>query len=183
MAEQPGTWEVDTGDAVGWSVAVGAWQEHARPALVEVAAQYDLTITYSVLAEAIQAAAGIRTRSLLNNWIGDVLAAVDLAQPVDEPLLSSLVVTAEGLVGPGYADPVKRREGAVPEDLQWHAAEERLRCYRHFGAELPPDGGTPRLTAQVAAARARAARSSPARVVCPSCHIRLPVSGNCDNCD
>jgi hypothetical protein len=182
MEEQPGTWHVQSGRAVRWSDAVGGWKDQARPVLVEVASTYNATIRYRDLAEAIQLAAGIRTRSLLNNWIGDVLAAVDLAQQEGEPLLSSLVVTSEGVVGPGYADPVQRREGSVPADLQWHAAEERLRCYQYFGAALPPGGGTPRLTPEVAAARARAARSTVVRPVCPTCNLRLPVSGTCDNC-
>jgi hypothetical protein len=70
-----------------------------------------------------------------------------------------------------------------------HAAVERLRCYRHFGAVLPPGGGEPALTPPVAALRARAAdrarraryaASGPAR--CPTCNLVLPVTGSCDTC-
>ena len=31
--------------------------------------------------------------------------------------------------------------GPLPGDLDMHAAEERLRCYQSFGADLPPGGG------------------------------------------
>jgi hypothetical protein len=71
----------------------------------------------------------------------------------------------------------------VPEDLEMHAAEERLRCYRYFGAAMPSDGGRPVLTREVAERRSRARRSSPPqRPLCPNCFLRLPASGICDNC-
>jgi hypothetical protein len=31
--------------------------------------------------------------------------------------------------------------GPLPGDLDMHAAEERLRYYQSFGADLPPGGG------------------------------------------
>lgn len=34
----------------------------------------------------------------------------------------------------------------LPHDLDMHAVEERLRCYRHFGTILSRDGGRPELT-------------------------------------
>lgn len=177
----PGTWNVATGEPVGWSDAVNAWKDAARPVLVGVAGVYGSYITYGELAERVQAETGISTKVLISNWIGEVLGAVDLAQPAEEPLLSSLVVHVEGTVGNGYAEPVKRREGAVPDDLQWHAAQQRLRCYQHFGAVLPADGGRPQLTAQIAVARGRAARSAPPPT-CPTCHLQLPASGTCNIC-
>ena len=48
--------------------------------------------------------------------------------------------------------------GPLPGDLDMHAAEERLRCYQSFGADLPPGGGRPALTPQIAARRAWLAR-------------------------
>ena len=96
----------------------------------------------------VQADTGIRTRQLIHYWIGEVAF---LAHRHGEPLLSSLVVSSEGEVGEGYAKAVLDVYGPPPpRDLQRHAAEERLRCYRYFGATLPADGGTPQLTRQVA---------------------------------
>lgn len=151
-----------------------------------IARQYHAVVTYGELADAVQEATGIRTRMLLSNWIGRVLGAVSAdCHRRDEPMLSSLCVHADGGVGPGYAEAViERYGGKAPEDLDQHAAEERLKCYRHFGADLPPDGGRPVLTPQVAARRADTKRASRAedRKVCPTCHIQLPLSGQCDFC-
>jgi hypothetical protein len=77
--------------------------------------------------------------------------------------------------------------GSAPADIEMHAAEERLRCYQFFGADLLPGGGVPALTAQVAEHRARAAKQrrpppQQQQTLCPSCHIALPLSGVCDNC-
>jgi hypothetical protein len=163
--------------------AVSNWTEAAVPVLESVARRYNGTITYVDFAAAVQDATGIETRSLLQNWIGDVLGAVARRQPAGEPTLTSLVIRADGTIGPGYADPVTERDGEVPVDLDWHSAEERLACYRHFGAALPPDGGRPTLTAKVAARRQRARGGAPVRAVCRSCGLRLPASELCDNCD
>ena len=40
------------------------------------------------------------------------------------------------------------------------AAEDRLECYRSFGAELPADGGTPTVLAPVPSRPARPSRSA-----------------------
>jgi hypothetical protein len=102
-----------------------------------------------------------------------------------EPLLTSLVVRADGTIGDGYAIPAVEREGKVPDDLEQHAANERLRCYRHFGAPMPPDGGRPQLTRQVAERREYARRQAPRtpRPMCPNCFIELPLSGVCGMCE
>lgn len=70
---------------------------------------YNRTITYVDFATAVQDATGVETRSLLQNWIGEVLGAVARAQPPDEPMLTALVIRADGTIGPGYADPIADR--------------------------------------------------------------------------
>jgi hypothetical protein len=186
----PSTYKVADDSAVDVDDARAAWVAVARPALERTAGTYHATITYAELAEEVQEGSGIRTRRLLQNWIKDVLGSVaTTCHQNGEPLLSSLCVRADGSVGPGYAKSVVEIfGGAAPEDPDMHAAEERLKCYRHFGANLPADGGTAALTPQVAAARKRVVvkkRPSPtetSRPVCPTCHLMLPISGQCDNC-
>jgi hypothetical protein len=184
----PGTYRELGGTSVSSSDALAAWVDKARPALERTAKTYRATITYKELAEEVQTESGIRTRQLLQHWIGDVLGTVARdCHAADEPLLSALCVRADGSVGPGYGIAVVENFGGEPpEDLDIHAAEERFKCYGHFGARLPADGGRPALTRQVAAARLRSnRRPSPAdtsRPVCPNCHLMLPISGQCDNC-
>lgn len=183
MIPSPGTWRRSDGEAVEWPKAVTEWSTAAVPVLKGVASRYNRTITYVDFAAALQDATGIETRSLLHNWIGDVLRAVARTQPPSEPMLTALVIRADGTIGSGYADPIADRSGMVPDDLDWHAAEQRLACYRYFGAELPADGGRPSLTPQVANKRYRERSKAPVRAVCPSCGLRLPASGRCDQCD
>jgi hypothetical protein len=84
--------------------ALAAWVVEARPVLERIAKTYHATITYKDLAEGVQVESGIRTRRLLQHWIGDVLGTVAHdCQTAGEPLLSSLCVRADGTVGPGYA--------------------------------------------------------------------------------
>lgn len=177
----PGTWRVSTGEAVNWPEAVAAWVQAALPVLVRTAGSYGAYIKYAELAEQVQVDAGIRTKVLLPNWIGEVLGAAANAQAEGEPMLTALVVHSDGTIGDGYGIPVGERDGVVPDDLDMHAATERLACYRYFGAEIPADGGIPTLTTEVAARRKRA-KPAPARAVCPGCNLRLPASGCCDNC-
>jgi hypothetical protein len=119
------------------------------------------------------------------HWIGGVLGKV--AQEClrrGEPILSSLCVHQNGTVGEGYGIAVKWVYGTAPDDLDDHAANERLACYRHFGAVLPPDGGRAALTPQIEARRDRAAaqRSERRGDICPTCFTELPVSGVCSIC-
>jgi hypothetical protein len=166
---------------------VAAWTAAAIPALERVAGVYHATITYLDLGEQVQDRSGIRTRMLLMNWIGQVLGGVSrTSHGKGQPLLSALCVRADGTIGEGYALAVEENYGTRPGDLEMHAAEERLRCYQFFGAALPPGGGVPAHTPQVAARRAsRAAQAKPdpaGRPCCPSCNLALPVSAVCDNC-
>jgi hypothetical protein len=173
---------------VDFQEAVLAWTTSALSILEGVARRYRGTITYKELAEEVQEATGIHTRMLMMHWIGQVLGGASReSHRRGQPMLSALCVHADGTVGDGYAEAVVENYGGIPPaDLDMHAAEERLRCYRHFGADLPPDGGIPALTPQVAARRARLAGQArphaPERPSCPRCHLTLPVSGVCDYC-
>lgn len=168
---------------VEWHEAVAAWAAAARPVLQRAAGHYNAFFTYQQLAEAVQEETGIVTGVPFRHWIGSVLGTVAEAQRLDEPILTSLVVRADGSVGEGYSIPVVAREGAVPADLDRHAANERLACYRFFGAELPPDGGRPTLTPAVAQRhRNRRPKARRPSGICPTCGIAVPASGVCDFC-
>lgn len=181
-----GTWRAVS--EVGSKTARAEWAEAARYVLLDVARRYHGVVTYKDLATQVQHRTGIRTKQLMHYWIGDVLGRVsaDCAHG-DEPLLSSLCVNAEGSVGDGYAIAVRAASGETPGDVDDHAAHERLRCYRHFGAaDLPADGGVPALTPNLAAARGRARKAKAIDrpvAICPNCHTQLPATGNCDFCD
>lgn len=179
------TCRISDGAPVDWHEAVAAWADAGRPVLEGVAGTYGAYLTYQGLAEKVQVKAGIQTGVPFRHWIGQVLGAIaSQPRPEDEPLLTSLVVRADGTIGDGYAIPVKERDGSIEGDLDMHAAAERQRCYAHFGAEMPPGGGRPELTRQVAERRRRASRSSapPRRPVCPTCFLELPATGQCDGC-
>jgi hypothetical protein len=181
----PGTWRISDGSPVPFTTALAAWTAAAIPELERVARIYHATITYQELGELVQDRAGMRTRMLLTYWIGKVLGgAARESHRRGQALLSSLCVHGNGTIGDGYAEAVIENYGVAPIDIEMHAAEERLRCYQFFGAELPPGGGVPALTPQVAARRAWAAkqRRPQQENLCPSCHIALPRSGVCDYC-
>jgi hypothetical protein len=160
----------------------------ARQTLEQVAHVYPSTINYGGLAEEVQSSTGIRTRQVVHHWIGDILGSVttDCAKN-GEPLLSALCVRQDGSIGDGYAAAlVEAYGGLAPDDVEMAAAEERLRCYQYFGAPMPPDGGRAVLTPTVAARRrlaSRRAREDRVRPSCPSCHIRLSASGECEYCN
>ena len=179
----PGTFRVVDGTAVEFSEAKAAWATVARPALIGIASKYRETITYKELSEEIQDATGIRTRMLLQHWIGEVLGSVSQdCHRRGEPLLSALCVNAEGSVGNGYAAVIDETHGGpLPADLDMHAAAQRLECCRRFATDVPADGGSPALTKQERDRRRRASPSRP-KLGCPNCHLQLPASGVCDTC-
>jgi hypothetical protein len=154
-----------------------AWSSEAYAILVGVAQTYHAVITYKELAEEIQSRTGIRTKTLLHNWIGPILGrVVREAHRRGHPPLTALVVhTDDGKVGRGYKDDELEREH--------HAADARLACYRHFGAALPPGGGVPALAPRLQAAveRRRERTDKPLRV-CERCFVQLPSTGICDSC-
>jgi hypothetical protein len=182
----PGTYRVVDGARVEFADARAAWTEPAREHLIAVARSYNAMTTYRELAEDVQVRSGIRTKMLPWHWIGGVLG--DVARDChrrDEPLLSALCVHSDGTVGKGYALATRENYGIDPSDPDLHAAEERLRCYRHFGAVLPADGGRPQLPGKLASRRERARRRpmpETRRAPCPTCFVELPISGECGNC-
>jgi len=183
----PGTYRESDGKGIDFSQALEAWSAAARIALLRTARTYRATISYKDLAEEVQVSSGIRTQMLPWHWIGRVLGAVSRhCHAKGEPLLSALCVHADGTVGEGYGKAIiENYGGSAPDDLDMHAAIERLNCYRRFGAELPSDGGAPALTAEVAARRKRAQVRSGTlsdRPICPTCYLMLPLSGQCGNC-
>jgi hypothetical protein len=183
--KQPATQGPD-GAVIEWPDAQGAWAVVAREELIKAAGAYGSVVSYKELAAAVQEQTGIQTRSLVHNWIGGVLRAVTDAQAgKDEPLLTSLVVRADETIGVGFAEVAEERDGAAPEDIEQRAAEERLACYRFFGATVP-DGAQPALTPKVKLARLaehEARRAAEPVKICPTCFVRLPRTGQCDACN
>lgn len=184
----PGTYRVADGSYVDYSAAIAAWTAAALPVLEQVAQTYHATISYKQLGDEVQGATGIHTRVLPMNWIGQVLAGASReSHRRGQPMLSALCVHSDGTVGDGYGKAIAENYGCEPpRDLDMHAAQERLRCYQLCGAVLPPGGGEPALTSQVAARRAFAAERRRADVAgqryCPQCYLTLPMSGNCEYC-
>jgi hypothetical protein len=187
MTTLPPAYRLSDESPVEMAEAKAIWAVEARTALERVAATYHATITTRELANQIQAQSGITTKKLPHHWIGDVLATVAReCHSKDEPLLCALCVLTDGTVGDNYTAAVTETYGEAPADPDMHAAEERLKCYAHFGATMPANGGRAALTRQVAARRstiARRAREDIQRPICPTCHLALPATGQCDACN
>jgi hypothetical protein len=164
--------------------ATATWVVHARQALISTAGRYHGYITYDELAETVQREAGVVTTLPTHQWLGAVLGEVaDDCAARGEPPLTALCVRKDETVGPAYRRGVVRTGEPAPEDLDEHAAEARLACYRYFGAAIPEGGGRAALTPKVSEARRRAARLNPApAAVCPTCFTQLPFTGRCDAC-
>jgi hypothetical protein len=190
--------ELANGKYVSQADAIRQWWPAAREVLVGTAREYGAWITYQELSVRIQAMTGITTNQLLPNWIGRVLGAVaDDAEQRGEPRLTSLCVTAERLIGEGYPGVPEGSDARTRERV---AAEDRLECYRFFGATMPADGGTPTVLAPLPApsaragraerpGRARTAASKPApapsgmrETTCPHCFMVVPVAPTCRDC-
>ena len=128
---------------VGAEHSRATWALAARERLVEVAGVYGDSISLQELADFVQRRSLVRTTAQPRSWMGEVLARVAAGcVERNEPLLISLVVDAQGKVGPSYATALATR-GEEPADVDAQAAQERLACHQRFGAELPPDGGSP----------------------------------------
>ncbi|WP_439940391.1 hypothetical protein [Streptomyces sp. BBFR115] len=165
-----------------------AWGAEAYSILIGVAQTYHAVITYKELAEQIQSRTGIRTKTLLHNWIGPILGRVVREAHLrgDPPLTALVVHTDDGKVGSGYKEVLAvAGEPPVEDELERerHAAEARLACYRRFGATLPPGGGVPALAPRLQASveRRRERADKPPRV-CGRCFVQLPSTGICDSC-
>src|SRR6187431_3279439 len=77
-----------------------AWTRAARPVLVQVARRYGSLMKPGDLAEEVQGVTGVRTRAAAEEWIDEVLDAVDIdCVSRDEPLLSSFCTDADGRIG------------------------------------------------------------------------------------
>jgi hypothetical protein len=149
---------------VGNEHARATWALAARELLVETAGRYHATATAQELADFVQRRSLIRTTQLPSSWLGDVLRRVSAdCAGRREPLLSSLCVDSHGRVTAAYATAVAEFRGEEVADPDQHAAVERLECYRHFGAVLPPGGGEPAMPAPVATRAARSSTRSPGR--------------------
>ena len=188
MTSLPGTYREIDSSPVEMDLAKQEWALAARPELERVAHSYGEVVKYGELAEAVQMSTGIRTRTLMHYWIGDVLGRVSAdCHRRGEPLLSSLCVHQDGTIGVGYGIALAATCGGdAPDDLELQSAEERLRCYRHFGAVMPADGGHAKLTPEVTARRRKAAKKAKEdapKATCPTCHIQLPATGDCYYCD
>jgi hypothetical protein len=148
VTDLPSTYREADANPVEISDAKAVWAAEARIALERRAATYNGLYYSAELAREVQDRSRIRTSVPTHRWIGDVLATVGRnCHELGEPLLSSLCVRTDGTIGAGYgAAFVAIFGGTAPPDLDQHAAEERLRCYQHFGAVLPADGGRPTLT-------------------------------------
>jgi len=181
----PGTYRVDDHSKVEFSEALTSWIPIAYGELLGTARRYNAVVTYKELSETVQDTSGIRTRSLLTNWIGDLLEQVALrAQASGEPPLTSLCVHQDGTIGPGYARAPKAVSDEPGDDIELYAAKHRLLCYQKYADDLPPDGGEPTFTKAVAERRAK---SIPRRVTpvvtCPVHNIAVPANGRCDFCE
>lgn len=165
-----------------------AWAAEAYLILMGVAQTYHAVITYKELAEEVQDRTGIRTKVLLQNWIGPVLGRVvrEAHRRGDPPLTALVVHTDDGKVGSGYKEVLTvAGEPWVDDELERenHAAQARLACYRRFGASLPPGGGVPALAPRLQATLDRRARNieRPPQI-CERCFVQLPSTGLCDSC-
>ncbi|SDS16082.1 hypothetical protein [Agrococcus carbonis] len=155
--------ELANGKYVSQSDAVRQWWPVAREVLLEAAREYGAFVTYDELSARIQASIGITTRQPAEEWIGYVLGKVAAdAEQRREPRLTSLCVTAEHGIAEDYAGVEPGTDERTRERV---AAEDRLACYRAFGAELPEDGGSATIPPRVlerlqSAPRARASSGS-----------------------
>jgi hypothetical protein len=149
---------------VGNEHARATWALAARELLVETAKRYHATATTQELADFVQRRSLIRTTQLHSSWLGDVLRRVSAdCAGRREPLLSSLCVDGHGRPAAGYVSAVAEFRGEEVTDPDQHAAVERLECYRHFGAVLPPGGGEPALPAPTATRASRSGTRTSAR--------------------
>ena len=193
--QQRGYWRDSDGSPVAVSQAHIVWTRAAYPALVEVARRYHAVITYAELAEAVQQASGVRTSINHRHWIGKVLALVvrEAHRRGDPPLTSLVVHAADGMVGTGYQDVLAvAGQPPIPDEMdrEQHAAAARLACYRHFGADLPADGGIPALAPRLKTAATRrstttttaAAPAPRPPAICPTCFLELLATRVCDSC-
>lgn len=187
--------DLANGKYVSQADADRQWWPAARDVLVEIAGEYGAWITHSDLADRIQVSTGISTRQPVAEWIGRVLGKVaDDAEQRGEPRLTSLCVTAERLIGDDYPGVPAGTDIRTRERV---AADDRLECYRLFGATMPADGGTATVLAAAPSRAAKSDRPSRSRApaapaapppavmretTCPHCFMVVPVAATCRDC-
>ncbi len=185
--DEPATGQWVEASDLGNEAAHSAWATAAREALIETAGTYNEVVVNKDLAVLVQSSSGVRSSQLMHYWMGDVLARVaKTCQEGDEPMLTALCVSSTGSVGNGYAAAVAQVRGEAPDDPDEHASQERLACYRFFGADLPSDGGVAAHTPQVSAARSRLRKAKALDkppVLCPTCFMEMPVAAACNYCE
>jgi hypothetical protein len=170
---------------------LGAWAEATVPKLEDVASRYGDYISYGELAEYLFERTNVRTDQRLDYWIRHVLGMVlDYCATMSLPALPALVVQKKtGMVGPGFRawlPNIGLPATQEPKVLEWVAAQERLKCYRYFGANVPPEA-RPTPTREYATLLNRDEHSASKRTpvpeaTCPECGTVLPMSGQCDTC-
>lgn len=116
------------------------WVAAARSILLDTAKHYRAIICFADLGELVEARMDRRGPSYWH-WMRCTLQSVAAdCTNRHEPLLSSLCVNDDKSIVTGFGDSI--RGMSESDDIEAHAARERMRCYRHFGAiDLPPDAG------------------------------------------
>lgn len=193
-----GTYREADGAPVEFADALKVWTPIAYERLLQVAQHYNGLISFKQMAQHVQRESGIRTTATPASMVSKVLdlCAIQAARE-GEPPLTSLCLRTDGTVGPGYwqtptAEDVELPAVTADADVEMHAAEHRLLCYRKHATDLPEHGGIPRIPEQVevrreradrAAERSRAAKRDDApAAICPSCFTQLPANGVCWHC-
>ena len=172
--------------ARGVRCSAGGLDDGGRSGAQRVARTYNATISYKELGGEVQYVTGIHTRVLLMNWIGQVLGGASrISRLRGQPMLSALCVHSDGMVGEGYGQAILENYGGpLPGDLDMHAAEERLRCYKSSARTCHPavEGllyGAGRRAQGLAGA---AVKSRCSNQSVPVVQLGIPILGICDNC-
>ena len=75
----------------------------------------------------------------------------------------------------------------MPDDVDAHAAQQRLECYQRWSGDVPAGGGEAQVMApkkvRAATVKKAAVAEPAARPTCPTCHMVLPMTGGCNYCD
>lgn len=183
------------------------WQRAAVSVLTEAATEYNRVLTVNEFADELQRRTGAWANVTSKTWVRKVLEHVTHTCTEEGwPHLASLVVRpSDGKPGPWYLDVISRTGRGQARDDVAHAAEQRLACYTHFGADVPAGAGPTadplRLRRRVhnldAPARPKrrprstrpkpvSAKAPPKREargrVCPTCFMEMPATGVCHNC-
>ncbi|WP_289033625.1 hypothetical protein ACF3NS_06085 [Arsenicicoccus cauae] len=158
------------------------WADHASVVLLETAAVHQTAITHADLAARVQERSGVRTEVPFRSWLGKVLTIVGRrTREAGEPELVSLVVQADGAVGPMYDAVLVACGDAAPGPglREQAAAEARLECNRRYAPAVTEDAQPllrPITTVDTSPERAsQTARTNPARQTArPSRAPRVP---------